>query len=679
LLIAVSDIANLQQTPEKSAKVSIKIVLRPPCALSTMSEAAALYKKQDGRLSLSADGKTVSWKANGSNLPPLLIAVSDIANLQQTPEKSAKVSIKIVLQKPSAAEPENHTFSFTSPTARADQVAITALLRKSIEAARAQHEATPAPPPDDGGQPAALAIAQAVSAAAKSDDHMYEDSKLMANAELQKSLLNSNPALHQRFDQALRERPDTITISQFATQFWATRIHLLRSHAVEKSQHHGTYNVLSEVKPTDVDGTTKLNLSKEQIQLIFNQHPLVKRVYNENVPQLSEMDFWARFFVSRLFKKLKGERIVETDSLDPKLDKYLNVEDEDEQGRQLSVNTVPHFMDLAGNEQNHSQRLGNRPDVTMQPNSHDKVPILRVLNQMSEKMMADVPPSDANRHAPAGMDEETYRELQLRDLQYSVEDNRIALNVQNQGQLFSANQDMQTSSSAAVYSKRTPVQVLSMIHNDIHAISGSKSKFNNINLESAIGVRDSSSSGEEGKPRKTVRVGATATRTAAMTHIMQAIRQRQLDTGDYAGSSASSSEQAAKMGLSRTVFETLAMTHNTTVEFLHYFWNVYLSGDVDRAGEVQKLVETLDKSLDRIKAVAESAEKERQAKVEKARKQIEDYAQRTGKRRKFDVNSIGGGAKTVNDMMGPVVRAIGAASGQYKKVYEAQIAVQNTS
>jgi transcription initiation factor TFIIH subunit 1 len=115
------------------------------------------------------------------------------------------------------------------------------------------------------------------------------------------------------------------------------------------------------------------------------------------------------------------------------------------------------------------------------------------------------------------------------------------------------------------------------------------------------------------------------------------------------------------------------MTHNTTVEFLHYFWTVFLSGDADRAGEVQKLVEALDKSLDRINAVAQSAEKERLAKVDKEQKRSEDYAQRTGKRRKFDPNSIKGGAKAVNEMMRPLKGAIQDATEQYRKAYEAQV------
>jgi hypothetical protein len=38
--------------------------LRP----STMAEAAAQYKKKDGKITISADARTVSWRTNGGGL-----------------------------------------------------------------------------------------------------------------------------------------------------------------------------------------------------------------------------------------------------------------------------------------------------------------------------------------------------------------------------------------------------------------------------------------------------------------------------------------------------------------------------------------------------------------------------------------------------------------------------------
>ena len=52
----------------------------------------------------------------------------------------------------------------------------------------------------------------------------------------------------------------------------------------------------------------------------------------------------------------------------------------------------------------------------------------------------------------------------------------------------------------------------------------------------------------------------------------------------------------------------LTMTHNPTVEFLHYFHTVFRSGDPERAGELATLAQTLESSVRRVEAVAEEAE-----------------------------------------------------------------------
>lgn len=50
-----------------------------------MSNAAAQYKKKDGTLSVSADGKTVSWESVGGVLPPLTIAIAEIGSMSRSP------------------------------------------------------------------------------------------------------------------------------------------------------------------------------------------------------------------------------------------------------------------------------------------------------------------------------------------------------------------------------------------------------------------------------------------------------------------------------------------------------------------------------------------------------------------------------------------------------------------
>ena len=144
-------------------------------------------------------------------------------DLQQTPVTSPKASIKLVVQDPSP-QAGSHTLTFTSATARDDQQTITGLLRKWIEAFKSQSAATPVPTAVAGsgggsggsGASSTLAMARTVTAAAPDDgEEAYDDAKLLADLGLQMSLLNSSPALRQRFDRALQEKPESVSIAQF--------------------------------------------------------------------------------------------------------------------------------------------------------------------------------------------------------------------------------------------------------------------------------------------------------------------------------------------------------------------------------------------------------------------------------------------------------------------------------
>ena len=596
-------------------------------------------------------------------------------DLQQTPATASKASIKIVVVETSP-QAGNHTFTFTSAAARDDQQMIRGLLQKGIEAAKAQEApaVTPAATPsgDGGGASGAITMAQTVAATAQQDEDLYADAKLLSDLELQMSLLNSSPALRQRFDRALNEKPASVTMGQFSTQFWSTRLNLLRSHAAEKTQTTGSYNVLSVIKSKNVNGALMLNLTKEQIEVVFRQHPIVKTAYNETVPPLSEGEFWERFFHSRLFKKLKGERIPDDYVTDTRLDKYLKYDENADAAQQMLVGSIPMFINIEGNEQNHSQQKGNRQDWTMVPSSNEKAPILRVLNRMSEKLMKEVPLVD-NHHTPAGQDEDTYKELQLRDLQRASDDNRVVLRVQDQSRFFSAGQSVQSSTSAAAYTKRTPTEVLATLQQDFASIN-TNSRTLGTNLHSKIAINDDSDSeGESGAPKKP-KVGSRSARTAATTQVMAAIKKRHLHEDEFpSAKGVLNTEQAAKLGISETILDNLTMTHNTTVEFLHYFWDVYHSGDPERANEVAKLIETLDRSLDRINAVANAAEAERAARIEKIQRDNEMYTQRTGRKRKFDPDAIPGGANAVAQIVQPLKRAIDAARSQYQASLNEQL------
>ena len=578
-------------------------------------------------------------------------------DLQQTPETAAKVMLKIFEKSPDAAEPVTHLFHFNSATnPRGEANNVKDALTNLIAAAKANDASVPRA---NGVAPAsaAMAIASAVKSGSGAN-RWYDDAQLKTDIELQQSLMKKDPALHRTYMESRRTKPDTISDSQFNSQFWSTRTNILRAHAVETHQKRGSYNVLSAVKPRQVDGELKMNISAEQVQLIFSQHPLVKRVYDENVPKLNEMDFWSRFFLSRLFKKLKGERVTEADSTDPTFDRYLDASNDDALSRALLEAHIPHIIDLEGNEENQGgTKSGNRKDNEMTPRY---VPIVRTLNSLSEKIMAHVAPSDINPADPIGMDEETYNSLALRDLQGDAEENRIMLNIKEQTQFFS-NEKSELSEEAALYAKQVPSEVLLDLQSDVDPEMMGVNASGGLDLRSAIGVVEDSDSEDE--EEKVPHVGSKASRLCAQKQIFEGITARRTEIDG-------SSSQNQLAGLSQKIFDRLTLTHATTTEFLHHFWLVFLSGDADRATELAKMVETLERAMDRINAVAVDAEKERNGIIQKQKDHLRDVYERTKK--KLKMNSVGGGEKVVKEMMEPTIKALQKATKEYRKALAAE-------
>lgn len=554
--------------------------------------------------------------------------------------------LKIFTQPPNTPDTsEQHVFSFTAgPNARPEADAIKDALSAAIQAAKS------APQNGSGaadGMSAAMAMANAVSSAGAGRNTWDDDKRLRTDAELQQSLLKSNPNLQRMFMESFNSKPETLSGSQFMSQFWSTRLHLLRAHAIERAQMRGSYNVLSTLRPRVEENVTKLNISKEQIQLIFSQHPLIKRVYDENVPKLSEQQFWSRFFQSRLFKKLRGERISENDATDAVLDKYLKADEH--RGNHRDTN-VPHFLDLAGNEVNNSQRRGNRPDLDMRPSGVDKVPIIRTLNNLSEKIMANVAPADRGPTAPAGVDENTFNQLQLRDLQGDEEQNRIILNIRDQNRFFSQPKDAE-GKQRELFAKQDPEQIINKLRTEVEQDLPDDGT---TQLRKLVEPEED----EDDEMRQAFLVGSKPNMQAASTQILDAIRERRAQS--------ERSSTTGTYGLSPGLYDRLTLTHATSTEFLHQFWQAFLSGNPDRAGELASLVESLNRALDRIKSVATDAEAERQVEVDRLRNHAREVLEATGKRIKVNIAGIPGGEKAVNQLLGPTIRALELGLTKYK-------------
>ncbi|RPB17374.1 hypothetical protein P167DRAFT_499111, partial [Morchella conica CCBAS932] len=615
---------------------------------------SASYKKKDGALLVLKDSVTWTPAAPPGAPPSLTIPTSTITNLQATPATTAKVMIKVFAKTTPDKDPEQYVFTFTSPppTARTEADAVKEALTTRIQDSKST--SGPATPSAAGASASSSSTSTTLP-----DPSDWSKSRLENDMALQQSLLKSNADLSKTFSEAVLSSAVT------ATQFWSTRTHLLRAHAIEREQRRGPYNVLATIKPKTEDGVGKISISQDVIRDIFDQHPLVKSVYDENVPKITDQAFWMRFFMSRLFKKLKGEKPLPTDGTDVIFDRYLHRDDEENSRKRRRIETLPRTIDLEGNEQNLSQKQGNMPDLTMRPTKVENVPIIRTLNSLSQKLVDLVAPADSDPTTTEDQDSLTIASQTLHDLRPDPTEERIILNIRDQRRFFSgSDSDAAAAASASPYATLDPSAVLSQLRGAL----GERP----IDLESLLPNGDEDADEEEeaaggekgGKGKKRPRPSDAA------SQVIAAVQSRRAAMLDVTTSGAGSYNSSRTGGLPASVFESVTLVHATTNEFLRHFWLAFLSGDEKRAGDITKLVASLGNSKARIEAIAAMADKEREEERGRRKREAQEEYRKTGVKPKKRSMEVGGGRGVVERVLGPTVRAVEVAVGRYGSAVE---------
>ncbi|KAI1104445.1 hypothetical protein F4804DRAFT_307313 [Jackrogersella minutella] len=634
---------------------------------------AAAYKKKDGILTLTPDKKNVIWTPNSApgGPPSVSLSVSNITNLQQTPDTSAKVMLKIFDKPPGNPEPTAYLFHFNSPSdPRAEANVIRDLLSKLFGEAKSNDPNVPRPAATPAGGSSSASMAFASAALSKpSTARLFDDDALKSDIALQQSLLKADRNLSSMYMDGRKTKPESMSDATFNTQFWSARINILRSHAIENNQKKGPYNVLAQVKPTvesnadpNNPSELKIKFSVEQIQMILNQHPLVKRIYNENVPPIKQNDFWERFFLSKLSKQLRGERVTELEKADQLFDQYDEYDDIKDFKTKLLSQHIPHIIDLEGNEENQGgTKSGNRKDIEMRPRGRKEVPIIQTLNSISEKLLASVVSSDNDPAIPTELDDDTYRELALRDLRGDVEENRIMLNIKEQSNFFSSEAGT-ISETTAVYEKQKPSKVLKDVQADLKNLK--QYDAGGVDLHASLGIDDDSESDDEGQ--KPAHVGSRASRKTAQKEVLDSMAQKRAQLFGH------DSDETSPMGLPPDVTQTCNLTHATTMEFMHQFWSAFLSGDPDRAVELGYLAEALKRSKERIDAVALEAEKAREDQIKRRKEEIIEIYERTKRKIKFNPKTVRGGKEAVYKLMEPTIQSLNKAIADYQKALAAE-------
>lgn len=498
-----------------------------------------------GKIQLTA--KTINWHPNEGSA--VVIDLVGVAGMKATPPTAAKARIQL------QTADTKYVFDFKS---RPELDSARDNLQKAIKTARDSSEAASATPettgtagttPNPEPAPPTAPTAPPKPRAVKRKKIDLNPKVLLANLELQRDILKKNRELMLVFQEVV------VKGSLTNEQFWEMRMELLQTAALENGQARGSYNVLSTIKPTTTsDNKINLSLTREKIHDLFDQYPIVRKAYNENVPPLSEGAFWQRFFQSRLFLQLRGERVSNNHPYDSLIDKYLDILEEQRIKRQQAASIkidhqVPLFFDVAANSENNPETIGNAPDLTMKPQYSDMEAsrLIKSMNVLSKRLLLNKrgPTSTTDPDIP-----DLTTELRLADLQ---DDNKQGASVD-----LHITVSNQVDREIMISEQEFEAQKQALLANLV---------------AQPIDLREVGDSTDE--------------LIAAQQQIQDLVAQQSLRN-----------EKCDTIELSEEAY----LCHAATLEFLRHFWRAHARKDL-----VEPYVESLRKSLDRIDAVVNNS------------------------------------------------------------------------
>lgn len=538
----------------------------------------ATFKKKAGLITIHEDRTpaVLVWKPADTTVTGQSSAIefvlSTISNLQATPATSPAMKLKIVTIPSEGAEPVQYLFSFNNrlvmDNVKESLTQIVARYKTAKEVAKSG-TTTPAAP----GEPM---VTSTFSVDA------LDSKQLLKNHQLQQKLLIENKSLMSTFKEAVMNQ------GLDPSEFWATRVHLLRAFALTNSQKRGPYNVLSTIKPTATsDNQVNVSVTREKIHVIFEQYPVVRKAYDDNVPRISEGEFWSRFFSSKLFRKLRGEKISTNVRGDYVLDKYINMDVDYEKHEDENLNhKVNKVIDLEGNTEDDTTKLGNAPDHTMKPNAvPETVSTLKSMNRLSQKMVNSLEHQYSRSNTPEvsqkskeEIENERVRdELIFNDLETPHVTEYAEIHVNNQ-----------YNEKEEINNKRSHLMKEEYVESIKRLKTGLDTKFD---LQSVFS-----------KDRKP---GIEKSAADIISSIRLNAKQSKQSWQIYKSLEEQANHQVVDEidpTFDLNLLEQLRLTHATSIEFLRHFWLHFNSGDPSQVASLKNLQNSLIKSQGRIKS-----------------------------------------------------------------------------
>lgn len=253
---------------------------------------STVFDKVAGTLYLT--NLRLSWIPEKPELPSLVFTMAEVLDDKYSPAKEPRAMLRLTVT--TCSTPKVFTLTGTDAS----------LCRKELERLNQLMKQV-----RSGIKPSALSsnISNIPSFTGVANNS-NKRSRIQTTIDNQTEALRRSNLL-QADNELKRQYNDLVRDSKLVTdeEFWETRKHLLAaSEASKVSSNKGMLSKLfSDIQETDQNGDKKLTITAEIIDRIFLMYPAVQKAYSAKVPvELSEREFWTKYFQSEYFSRDKG-------------------------------------------------------------------------------------------------------------------------------------------------------------------------------------------------------------------------------------------------------------------------------------------------------------------------------------------------------------------------------------
>lgn len=250
-------------------------------------------------------------------------------------------------------------------------------------------------------------------------------------------------------------------------------------------------------------------------------------------------------------------------------------------------------IDLEGNQEDDSTKLGNAPDMTMKANAMpETVSVLRSMNRLSQKMVNSLE-HEYSRSATPGENEKSKEERENERIRDELLFHDLEVPHNTEYSEISVRQDRETHE---INRPKPPTR-----QEYAQYVDELKTQFEQPADLETIFSNDRKRPIEEASADviNTVRINSKQSKQSWQVY------------RSFEEQAAHSVVDETDETFDKNALEQLRITHGTSVEFLRHFWLHFSSGDPSQATNIKTLYNSLVKSQDRVKAALESIKDEK--------------------------------------------------------------------